>query len=154
MLSCVSLSIFLVQLNLHLISMSFLDTIFFAGISFPLLFRYPWPDPWASLCLFIIQVGLLIGHFLKSGLFFDSCTAVSTLSIRSFIKELTSSIVSSVRISLIMVLNHSDSIETGLSGKSERKLISLSSSTMIAVSSETSAFLLNSASSTSLSLLF
>ena len=91
-----------------------MDTIFFVVISFPLLFMHSWPDSWAFLHLFIIEIGLLIGHFLKICLFFGSCTTFSALSIRSFIQDLTSSIFSSVRISLIMLLNPSASKETGL----------------------------------------
>ena len=117
-------------------SINFLGAII-AGISFPLLFTCSWPDSWAFLCLFTIQVGLLIGHILKFGLFFDSCRAASILSVRSFIKDLTSSIFFSARIVLIMLLNLSASKETWLLGKFERKLISLSSSTMIVVSSAT-----------------
>ena len=56
--------------------------------------------------------------------FFDGCAALSTLSIRSFIQDLTSSsIFFSVRISFFMLLNSSASKETGLSGKFERKVI-------------------------------
>ena len=102
-------------MNLNLIAQSFLDTIFFVVISFPLLFMYSWPDSWTFLHLFIIEIGLLIGHFLKICLSFGSYTAFSTLSIRSFIQDLTSSIFSSIRISLIMLLNPSASKETGLS---------------------------------------
>ena len=124
----VSLSIFWVQLNLHLIAQSLSDTIFFAGISLPLLFTCSWPYSWSFLRLFTIQVGLLTGCFLKFGLFFDGCTNLSTLLIRSFLQDLTSfSIFSYVRISLIMLLNPSASKETGSSEKSERKLISLPS---------------------------
>ena len=94
---------FWVLLNLHLIVQSFFDAIFLARISFPLLFTYSWPDSSAFLHLFAILVGLLIGYFLKIGLFFDGCTAFSTLSMRSFIQDLTSSLVFfSIRISLIM----------------------------------------------------
>ena len=127
----------------------------FAEISFPLLFTCSWPDLWVFSCLFTIKVDLLIGRFLKCSLFFDGCTAVSILSIRSFMKDLTSSsIFSSIRTSLIMLLNPSASKETVSSGKSERKLIYLSSSTKIAVPSATSAFLVTSATSTLLLLLF
>ena len=131
---CVSLSIFWVQLNLHLIAHSFLDTIFFTGISLPLLFTCSWPDSWAFLRLFTIQVGSLIERFLKFGLFFNGCATLSTLSIRSFLLNKRFNFLLNfffVRIFLIMLLNLSAFKETGSSWKSERKLISLSIPFMI-----------------------
>ena len=122
-LPCFSIILW-VQLKLYLTAQPFLDAIFFAESSFPLLFTCSWPNSRTFLCLFTIQIGVLIGRFLKFGLFFDGCAALSTLSIRSFIQDLSSSsIFFSVRISFIMLLNPSASKETGPSGKFERKVI-------------------------------